>query len=95
MRIALSMYSTIYERRRARAMVLLMRYAALRVSDVITVSRDHIKGDRLEKRAVKESVYDPRPAAFGIAKRVGAVAASQGRGKRIEIIFFKRDGERM
>jgi site-specific recombinase XerD len=44
---------TSYERRRARAMVLLMRYAALRVSDVVTLSRDHIKGDRLEKRAVK------------------------------------------
>jgi hypothetical protein len=34
-------------------MVLLMRYAGLRVSDVVTLSRDHIKGVRLEKRAVK------------------------------------------
>jgi len=42
-----------YERRRARAMVLLMRYAGLRISDVMTLSRDHIKGTRLEKRAVK------------------------------------------
>ncbi len=44
---------TSYERRRARAMVLLMRYAGLRISDVVTLSRDHIKGTRLEKRAVK------------------------------------------
>jgi site-specific recombinase XerD len=42
-----------YERLRARAMVLLMRYAGLRISDVVTLSRDHIKGNRLEKRAVK------------------------------------------
>jgi len=42
-----------YERRRARAMVLLMRYAGLRISDVITLSRDNIIGNRLEKRAVK------------------------------------------
>jgi integrase len=42
-----------YERLRARAMVLLMRYAGLRVSDVVTLSRDHINGNRLEKRAVK------------------------------------------
>lgn len=42
-----------YERRRARAMVLLMRYAGRRISDVVTLSRDHIKGTRLEKRAVK------------------------------------------
>jgi site-specific recombinase XerD len=41
-----------YERLRSRAMVLLMRYAG-RVSDVVTLSRDHIKGLRLEKRAVK------------------------------------------
>jgi integrase/recombinase XerD len=42
-----------YERLRARAMTLLMRYAGLRISDVVTLSRDHIKGSRLEKRAVK------------------------------------------
>lgn len=42
-----------YERRRARAMILLMRYAGLRISDVVTLERDHIKGNRLEKRAVK------------------------------------------
>jgi integrase len=44
---------TSYERRRARAMILLMRYAGLRISDVVTLSRDHIKGTRLQKRAVK------------------------------------------
>lgn len=42
-----------YERRRARAMVLLMRFAGLRISDVVILSRDHIRGTRLEKRAVK------------------------------------------
>jgi site-specific recombinase XerD len=44
---------TSYERRRARAMALLMRYAGLRISDVITLSRDHVRGTRLEKRAIK------------------------------------------
>jgi integrase len=42
-----------YERLRARAMVLLMRYAGLRVSDVVTLSRDHIQGRHLVKRAIK------------------------------------------
>ena len=37
----------------ARAMMLLMRYAGLRISDVVTLSREHIRGTRLEKRAVK------------------------------------------
>jgi integrase len=40
-------------RLRARAMVLLMRYTGMRISDVVTLSRDHIKGIYLEKRAVK------------------------------------------
>jgi len=42
-----------YERLRARAMVLIMRYTGLRISDVVTLSSDHIKGMYLEKRAVK------------------------------------------
>jgi site-specific recombinase XerD len=46
---------TSYERRRARAMTLLMRYAGLRISDVVTLSRVHISGVRLEKRAIKNN----------------------------------------
>jgi site-specific recombinase XerD len=42
-----------YERRRARAMVLLMRYAGLRISDVVTLERNHVKGVYLAKRTVK------------------------------------------
>ena len=44
---------TSYERRRARAMTLLMRYAGLGISDVVTLSRDHLRSTRLEKRAIK------------------------------------------
>ena len=44
-----------YERLRARAMVLLMRYAGLRISDVVTLSRDHIRGNYLEKRTIKNN----------------------------------------
>ena len=36
-------------------MVLLMRYAGLRISDVVTVSREHIHGRYLVKRAVKNN----------------------------------------
>jgi site-specific recombinase XerD len=42
-----------YERLRARAMVLLLRYAAPRISDVVTLAREHIKGNHLQKRAIK------------------------------------------
>jgi integrase len=44
---------TSYERRRARAMVLVLRVAAPRISDVVTLSREHVRGNRLEKRAIK------------------------------------------
>ena len=42
-----------YERRWARAMVLVMRYAGLRISDVVTLARTDISGTRLTKHAVK------------------------------------------
>jgi len=42
-----------YERLRARAMVLLMRYTGMRISDVVTLDRSHIQGEYLIKRAVK------------------------------------------
>lgn len=44
---------TPYERLRARAMVLLMRYTGLRISDVVTLDRSHIQGRYLVKRLVK------------------------------------------
>ncbi len=44
---------TSYERLRARATVLVLRYAGLRISDVVSLSREHIRGNRLEKRAIK------------------------------------------
>jgi site-specific recombinase XerD len=44
---------TSYERLRALAMVLVVRYAGLRISDVVTLSRQHIRGNRLEKPAIK------------------------------------------
>ena len=42
-----------YERLRAKAMVLLMRFYALRVSDVATLRRDRIKGDQIFVHALK------------------------------------------
>jgi integrase len=42
-----------YERLRARAMVLLLRHTGLRISDVITLSRDHIKGSYLDRTCIK------------------------------------------
>ena len=50
---------TSYERRRARAMMLLMRYAGLRISDVVTLSREHIQGTLPGKARGEEQQVDP------------------------------------
>lgn len=42
-----------YERLRARAMLLVLRHTGLRISDVVTLSRDHIHGRYLVKQAIK------------------------------------------
>ena len=45
-----------YERLRARAMILLMRFYGLRISDVATFRRDHIKNDHIFLHAVGDSI---------------------------------------
>lgn len=42
-----------YERLRARAMVLVLRYSGMRIGDVMTLSRDHIQGNYIVKTALK------------------------------------------
>jgi len=42
-----------YERLRARAMILLMRYYGIRVSDVATLRRDRIRGNQIVLHALK------------------------------------------
>lgn len=44
---------TKYERRRARAMIMLLRFTGMRISDVVTLSKDHIVLNRVQKEAVK------------------------------------------
>ncbi len=42
-----------YERSRAHAMVVVMRYSGLRIGDVMTLSRDHVQGNYIVKTALK------------------------------------------
>ena len=55
---------TSYERRRAKAMLLLLRYAALRVSDIGTLRRDRIRDGQILLHTQKTggTVYLPLPA---------------------------------
>jgi integrase/recombinase XerD len=53
----------VYERSRARAMVLLLRYTGFRISDVATLARDRTKGDRIYLYTMKNGkpVFLPLP----------------------------------
>lgn len=42
-----------YERARARAMVLLLRFTGMRIGDMITLSSEHIQGGYIKKHAIK------------------------------------------
>lgn len=42
-----------YERLRARAMILLLRFTGMRISDVVTLSRDQLQDGYIVKRAIK------------------------------------------
>jgi integrase len=52
-----------YERARARAMVLLLRYTGLRVSDVATLARDRVRNGRVYLRTMKNGkpIFLPLP----------------------------------
>jgi integrase len=62
-RVALCV-SAAYERERARAMILLLRYTGLRMSDVATLARDRVRGDRIYLYTIKNGkpVFLPIPA---------------------------------
>ncbi|MGH9343576.1 MAG: tyrosine-type recombinase/integrase, partial [Terriglobia bacterium] len=55
-----------YERNRARAMILLLRYTGLRISDVATLARDRVREDRIYLYTMKNGkpVFLPIPAVL-------------------------------
>src|SRR5262249_11852984 len=85
---------TSYERSRARAMTLLMRYTGLRISDVVTLKRDDIQGQYLVKRAVKNKklirVEVPSSVLNALATLPLPKAAAQGNDA-----FFSKDGSNL
>lgn len=58
-----------YERLRARAMILLLRYTALRIGDVATLARDRVRNDEIYLRTMKNGkvVLLPVPAELRTA----------------------------
>lgn len=72
--------------RRLRAMILVLRYAGLRISDAVTLKREHVQGDRifLYQQKTGTPVYVPVPEFV-----IRAVDALPGR----EFVFWSGNGE--
>jgi integrase/recombinase XerC len=67
-----------YERLRARAMVLTLRYTGLRISDVATLERDRIHGGQILLHAQKNGGTIFLPVPVELAKALEAVPAPRG-----------------
>lgn len=90
---ALNHYSTGANRARARALVLLLRFSGLRISDAVTLARDRVSGDKLFLYTSKAGtpVYCPLPPFVTAALEAAADPKRRfyfwtGNGKRKTII---------
>jgi site-specific recombinase XerD len=77
-----------YERLRARAMILLLHYTALRVSDVATLARDRVRDGQILVRTLKTggTVYLPVPP--DLEKTLAALPPPRGSGQEARYFFW-------
>jgi site-specific recombinase XerD len=71
-----------YERLRARAMVLLLRYTALRISDVALLERSRVRNGEVLLRTTKNGKVVRIPAQCGTPVRLKRPARSSRRGQQ-------------
>jgi integrase len=67
-----------YERRRARTMVLLMRYAGLRISDVMTLGRDRVQDAVIHLHTEKNSGLVRLPLPLAVVEALRALPIPRG-----------------
>jgi integrase len=93
-----------YERLRARALILLLRYTALRIGDALQLRRDQVRDGRLEIRAEKNGEPVRLPVPPRLAKALDAVPLPRGAPPGCPYYFWngvgsvralKNDGHRM
>jgi len=93
-----------YERLRARALILLLRYTALRIGDALQLSRDKIRGGYLEIRTEKNGEPVRLPVPAELAAALDALPLPKGAPPDCPYYFWngagsvralKNDGHRM
>ncbi len=83
-----------YERLRARAMVLLLRFYGLRVSDVATLRRERIKGDHVFLHAVKNGAAIWLPLYRDVKEAIERLPLPRGADQDCEYLFWTGKGAR-
>ncbi|HUJ93602.1 MAG TPA: tyrosine-type recombinase/integrase [Candidatus Bathyarchaeia archaeon] len=83
-----------YERLRAKAMILLMRYYGLRVSDVATLRKDRVKNDHLFLHAVKNGAAIWLPLYAEVKKALDCLPLPKGASSDCEYFFWTGVGAR-
>ena len=82
-----------YERLRARAMILLMRYYGLRVSDVATLRRDRIRGNQIFLHALKNGAAIWLPLDAEVDFALCAVPKPYGAEENGPYVFWSGRGD--
>jgi site-specific recombinase XerD len=81
-----------YERLRARAMILLLRYTALRISDVATLAKDRIRNGEVYLRTMKNGKVVKLPAPAELVKALDIVPVPRGAGGACRYFFWSGNG---
>jgi integrase len=81
-----------YERRRGRALVLLLRYTALRISDIATLKKDRVRSGEIFVRTAKngKAVRLPVPPELQLA--LDALPRPRGAGADCPYFFWSGNG---
>ena len=77
-----------YERLRARAMVLLLRYTALRISDVATLEKDRVRNGEIFVRTTKNGKPVRLPVHAALQAALDILPIPRGAGNDAECRYF-------
>jgi site-specific recombinase XerD len=83
-----------YERKRARAMILLMIETGLRISDAATLRKDRVPNGRIFLRTLKTGGMVFQPVVATLQKALDAVPAARGAGENPRCYFWNEVSSR-
>jgi site-specific recombinase XerD len=85
-----------YERLRARAVVLLLRYTALRISDVATLERNRVRGGEIFVRTTKNGKPVRLPVQADLQAALDVLPVPRGaKGQECPYYFWSGNGSRL